>query len=236
MKKLILFPLVLMLSGCASMNKKECQVADWQAVGYQHGARGQAATAFERYRADCSKHDIKADFTAFKRGHQQGLADYCTFEQGISLGNIGQNYNIRCPSSRYPRFEEGYSAGLTSYCSYSTGYSLGQQGSASNSTCAQAEFPDFSAGHADGHVKFEVVQSIHALEDDLLTLSENIQIAEDSIVNAEAVIVSNTSTSAERTHALEDIKQFEREQSEMGYQYHQIEKSLVRLKSSLESM
>ena len=33
--------LALVLQGCASMSKNECMTADWYAIGYESGIRGQ---------------------------------------------------------------------------------------------------------------------------------------------------------------------------------------------------
>ncbi|WP_075188147.1 DUF2799 domain-containing protein [Teredinibacter haidensis] len=236
MKKHILYSLMMLLSGCASMNKDECQLADWQAVGYQHGARGQNATAFEQYQKDCSKHKIKADFNAFKHGHQLGLNDYCTLEGGVANGRVGANYNNQCPSNRYPNFAKGYRSGLVQYCTYESGYNLGQQGQSANSNCLQVKSADFETGHADGYAKFEVSQAINELENELLALNEKIQMAADHIADAEAVIVSETSVPETRKQALEDIKYYKNEQHQLDYEYHKIEKKLSRLQTRLNRM
>lgn len=236
MKRLIHYALIAMLCSCASMNKEECQVADWQAVGYQHGARGQSATAFERYQKACSKHQIGADFVAFKRGHQLGLSDYCTFEQGFGLGKVGQNYNVQCPSSHYLDFEKGYTKGLVSYCTYDMGYNLGQQGGSAESNCTEAAFPDFGEGYVDGYARFEVVQAISSIEESMHLLTHDIELAEDQIAHANSIIVSDASTPATRAQALEDLDQYKNEQRDLAYQYHKLEKKLSRLKSRLQEL
>jgi hypothetical protein len=159
MKKYIPLVFIALLSGCAVMNKEECQLADWQAVGYKHGAQGQSATAFNEYQADCAKHNIKADFTAFKRGHQQGLDDFCSYERGLNSGEAGAGYHTQCPSRRYPGFEEGYQIGLARYCSYERGMNAGQVGANYNATCPARSYPAFEEGYYAGLVRYCTYES-----------------------------------------------------------------------------
>ena len=234
MNKCLFLSFALMLAGCATMNKEECQVADWQAVGYQHGARGQSATAFEDYQRDCSKHQIKADFNAFKQGHQQGLDEFCIYERGMELGRIGGGYNSQCPASRYERFEDGYFAGLIRYCTYDKGYDLGQQGAALNGNCPVDDFGEFIAGHADGYVRFEMSQEIRGVEQELHDIDDQMQIELDFIKDSEAFIVSDKSTAGERTKALEDIKLHQATLSDLERQHRKLAKKLARLQAQFD--
>ena len=235
MKYVFFFSLVMLLAGCATMNKEECEVADWRAVGYQHGAKGQSATAFETYQKDCSKHQIKADFSAFKQGHQQGIDEYCIYERGMELGRAGANYNNQCPSSRYERFEDGYFAGLIRYCTYDKGYELGVRGAAVNANCPQDDFREFSAGHAEGYVRFEMEQEIRELEESLHALDDQMQLELDFIADSEALIVSDKSTASQRTKALEDIKVHRITLSDLERQHRKLEKHLARVQAQFNA-
>ncbi|MDN3640589.1 DUF2799 domain-containing protein [Simiduia curdlanivorans] len=231
MKYFLYFSLVMLLASCATMNKEECEVADWRAVGYQHGAKGQSATAFENYQKDCSKHQIKADFSAFKQGHQQGIDEYCIYERGMELGRAGANYNNQCPSSRYERFEDGYFAGLIRYCTYDKGYELGARGAAVNANCPHEDFRDFSAGYADGYVRFEMAQEIRELEESLHGIDHQMQLELDLIADSEALIVSDKSSASQRTQALEDIKLHRAALTDLERQHRKVEKQLARLQA-----
>ena len=52
------------LVGCAGMSASECQLADWEAVGYEDGARGSSSDQFGTHRKNCAKHDVAPDFKA----------------------------------------------------------------------------------------------------------------------------------------------------------------------------
>lgn len=231
MKYFLLLIFALFVSGCATMDKEECEVADWRAVGYKHGARGQSATTFDDYQKDCSKHQIKADFDAFQQGHLQGLEAFCIYEQGLELGQAGANYNNQCPSNRYKRFNDGYLGGLIRYCTYETGYELGARGAAANKNCSQDHYREFSAGHADGYVRFEMAQQLQALEASLHTIDDQMQIELDFIADSETMIVSDKSSARERAQALEDIKIHQAALSDLKRQHRKLEKQLARLQA-----
>ncbi|UTA48525.1 DUF2799 domain-containing protein [Simiduia sp. 21SJ11W-1] len=218
------------------MNKEECQLADWSAVGYKHGAQGQAATTFNQYQADCADHSIKADYAAFKRGHQQGLDDYCVYETGLNNGSAGNNYNGNCPSRRYPDFAEGYHEGLGRFCTYESGYDQGARGQGANRNCAEQDYPEYSQGLVSGQAKYEVIRAVHALEDELISLEQDLQRQDEFIADSEAVIVSKESTSDDRVKALLDIKNHRDERKRIKREYRRVEAELADLQMRLSEM
>lgn len=236
MKHLALICCALTLSACATMNKDECLVADWQAVGYQQGLKGQNAGSFEKYQKSCAKHQISADFSAFKQGHAQGINDYCTFEQGLTLGKNGHQSNNLCTYKKFPDFAEGYDSGISQYCNYANGYDLGAQSKNIPSVCPTKHYPDFASGHANGLQKYKLGQTINALQDDLDDLSEDVAIITDEIQHDEDILVSDISTSLERKEALKNTKRLKRERRELDGQYHDIEEDLIHLQKRFSDM
>lgn len=144
----------MLFAGCSSMNKDECELANWQAMGFQYGARGEDALAFSKYQKECAAHKIKADYQAFNKGHQEGLNQYCSFETGNALGTSGSKYNTQCPKSKYPKFAQGFNDGINRFCSYERGVTDGEKGSNYNATCPSHQFPNFSQGYSDGINRF----------------------------------------------------------------------------------
>ena len=63
----------LALFGCASMNKAECLVSDWQMIGYEDGARGYGSQHLARHRKACAKHGVAPDLAAYQQGRSEGL-------------------------------------------------------------------------------------------------------------------------------------------------------------------
>ncbi len=140
----------MVISGCSSMSKDECEFANWQAMGYQYGVRGENASAFQKYQNECASHRVKADYQAFKKGHQEGLNNYCSYERGNEKGKSGHVYNAQCPGSQYPKYSQGYSDGINRYCSYERGLETGKTGSKYNATCPGTKYPKFAQGYNDG--------------------------------------------------------------------------------------
>ena len=223
---------LLILSGCASMNKKECQVADWHAMGYQQGVTGQGTQRFNKYQSDCADHDIRADFQSFKQGHQAGLTDYCTYERGQGLGQAGNAYNANCSASRYPEFDSGYRSGIARYCTYDNGLKSGEAGHRLNSSCAP--HPDFAAGHGHGFARYQVFSAIADVEHQLAALEEQISVEKGLIAESEALIISSDATVDQRTQALVDIKYHREEISRLKKERHRLNDERADLQMQLD--
>jgi ribosome modulation factor len=110
----ILAALVL-LQGCASLDKDECMLADWRLIGYQDGVAGRSAARVGEYREDCAKHAVVPDLDAYRAGRQQGLQQYCKASNGFRLGNAGQALAVVCPTALEDDFRDGYNAGRERY-------------------------------------------------------------------------------------------------------------------------
>lgn len=103
--------LVLLTSGCATMNKNECLTADWRTIGYEDGSSGNSTSRFSKHRKACSKHAVTADFDAYRTGHQQGARSYCTPETGYNLGKHNKSMPRICPSDLVESVRQGYNLG-----------------------------------------------------------------------------------------------------------------------------
>lgn len=235
MKKIIyclLAVMALLAGGCATMNKQECEVADWYAIGYQHGVHGQGTGKYKEYASDCADHSIKADFTAFKRGHRAGLDEYCSYDTGRNLGQNGSSYNAQCDSGRYPAFERGYHLGLEDYCNYDNGLIAGEKGAGLNRACNA--YPAFGAGHEAGYARYEIRRSIASMEQELSDIDSQISAEQALIADSEALIISKDATVDERTQALIDIKLHREEIKKLRKARHQVEAGLSDLHMQLD--
>lgn len=106
---------LLALSGCAGMSSEECVATDWNAVGYEDGARGFTSERFSRHRTACAKHGVTADFAAYQDGREQGLLEYCQPGRGYDVGVSGGRYYGVCSADLEPDFLEAYNAGNVLY-------------------------------------------------------------------------------------------------------------------------
>jgi hypothetical protein len=101
----------LVLFGCASMNKSECLVSDWQMIGYEDGARGYGTDRLAMHRKACAKHNVVPDLAGYREGRSQGLQEYCKPTKGFALGNSGANYGGVCPTELEADFLDAYNTG-----------------------------------------------------------------------------------------------------------------------------
>jgi hypothetical protein len=105
----------VLLAGCASMDRQQCQVADWHLVGYQDGVLGKTAATIGDYRRDCADHAVVPDLDAWRAGREQGLQEYCTRDNGFRLGQDGRRYNAVCPASSEAAFRTAFDEGRAIY-------------------------------------------------------------------------------------------------------------------------
>ena len=103
------------LLGCAGMSSNECELADWQAVGYEDGVKGRSSDKFGGYRKNCAKHEVAPDFQAYKSGREAGLREYCQPSRGFNEGSRGAKYVGVCPTDLEGDFLDSYNDGRTLY-------------------------------------------------------------------------------------------------------------------------
>jgi ribosome modulation factor len=106
---------LILLQGCATLDRDECKLADWRLIGYQDGVAGKSAARVGEYREDCAKHAVVPDLDAYRAGREEGLQQYCTASNGYRLGNAGRGFAAVCPTALEDDFREAYNAGRKLY-------------------------------------------------------------------------------------------------------------------------
>ena len=114
-KALLIGYLLVLLSGCATLNEDECMTADWYEIGYSDGTKGQPYNYVEKHRKACSKHGVRANFDDWQAGHQAGLRRYCTAEKGYEEGLNNRTYHGVCEGRAAEQFLQGYEQGQQLY-------------------------------------------------------------------------------------------------------------------------
>lgn len=104
-----------LLSGCAGMSESQCQLADWETVGFEDGVAGRSGAAIGEYRRDCAKAGVVPDRQAYETGRQAGLAEYCRPANGYRLGDRGAGYAGVCGGHDEYAFLDAYRAGRVLY-------------------------------------------------------------------------------------------------------------------------
>jgi len=200
-RSLYLLSILLMIgviSGCASMSKKDCQSADWHAIGHGDGARGIHYNNLAKHRQSCGKHEIVPDEAAYHAGWEQGIRNYCTSAQGYKAGTAGQAYRSICPQDVEENFRYGWKQGVRQYCTAENGLRQGLAGRKYRGVCPADLEPAFydyyrlgsdvrkaRAEQKAGSKKLERMESALAAEKDpqkahkLLSEVERLQHLED---------------------------------------------------------
>jgi hypothetical protein len=101
----------IVLAGCASISKEECQAIDWRTVGYEDGATGQGVERLSGRRQACAKHGVVPNLEAYRVGREEGLLEFCQPANGFRVGASGRGYGGACPQPLAAGFSEAYDAG-----------------------------------------------------------------------------------------------------------------------------
>lgn len=96
------------VAACATLDAKECQTANWQTLGLQDGENGRLQSRIEKHEKACAKHKLGVNKSAYAAGWQQGIARFCTPQNGFTLGRQRGLYRESCPASLAGPFVAAY--------------------------------------------------------------------------------------------------------------------------------
>lgn len=94
----------LSLSGCATLNKNECQTVDWEQLGLQNGQSGQPQTYIAEHQKACAEYKLPVDTAKWEAGWQKGIRNYCTPANGLAVGRQGRTDASMCPADQMQQF------------------------------------------------------------------------------------------------------------------------------------
>lgn len=106
---------VIALSGCASMTEQECLTANWFDQGFRDGRSGQPLSRIADHQKACAKVGVKPDNALYFQGRDQGIQIYCTPENALAVGRLGQPYRNVCPAALEQQFLMSYEKGKQHY-------------------------------------------------------------------------------------------------------------------------
>ena len=101
---------VAALSGCETMSAEQCAAADWGALGHSDAARS-GSSRFDDRAESCAEKGISADATAYRRGFEDGMFEFCRPENGFAFARRGGQFNGSCPAELSQQFGYAYSDG-----------------------------------------------------------------------------------------------------------------------------
>ncbi len=112
---LISFLILSQLTSCATLDQSECKSANWEIIGLEDGSNGRYPSYIGKHRKACADYGIAPDLKAYLRGHQSGLREFCTEQNGYERALSGHaNKNI-CPAELSNSFNRGYQKGYQLY-------------------------------------------------------------------------------------------------------------------------
>lgn len=89
-----------------------CQGANWRATGYRHGISGFPPDTINTLTAACADAGVKVDRLAYSTGRLEGMALFCTAENGQRRALAGHPVTHNCPPTLAQDYEQGHAAGV----------------------------------------------------------------------------------------------------------------------------
>ncbi len=153
---LVVLPMIVM-TGCATMSADQCATADWRALGFEDGSRGETLVKAERRGNACADHGYAMDRAAYDSGRHAGLGLYCTSEVAYSLGESGRSYAGVCVAHDEEGFLAAYRQGLDLYAFTSAVSSAGSELKSAQNRHGEldSELDKYSSGHRDESLTME---------------------------------------------------------------------------------
>lgn len=113
--RLLLLALPALLAGCAVVSEEECQAGLWYERGLQDGARGRGQSLIYEIAQKCQEYGARVDSDEWLRGHEEGVEQFCTAENGYYQGRRGNSYEGVCTGPTADLFMAEYRRGLADY-------------------------------------------------------------------------------------------------------------------------
>ncbi len=92
-----------------------CATGDWYQAGISDGEAGRSAATYKRHVRQCQDYHPKTNQQDYISGQSAGLQRYCSFENGIVVGENGRVMSNLCQGTGKRNLERGYGLGLEEY-------------------------------------------------------------------------------------------------------------------------
>jgi hypothetical protein len=95
---------VLFFAGCAArptVTEHQCRAGDWHTIGYRDSRQGLLSTQLLPHQEACGEYGIYLAREDYMAGWNDGLAEYCTSDNGFTLGRRGANHQSLCTSDDF---------------------------------------------------------------------------------------------------------------------------------------
>ena len=128
---------LVLLSGCQTIKKFQCNNKNWYDVGINDGQAGKGAEdTFNAHNAECTAVGTVADSATYRKGYDEGILKFCTADNGESRALDGFENESVCPASVASVFNTGFENGLALLCTEEGGRQLGNKVGVYRGTCS----------------------------------------------------------------------------------------------------
>ena len=114
MKYLFILISSFIVNGCSSLSKEDCSNKNWFKLGKSDAMSGEVEPKTSDYRRDCSEHGLQIKSMDYLKGFEKGLEEYCSYDNGISDGEDGENTHTLCEKEN-PAYKKGYLVGFREF-------------------------------------------------------------------------------------------------------------------------
>ncbi|MEZ5536917.1 MAG: DUF2799 domain-containing protein [Thiolinea sp.] len=115
MRLVSLLVLSALVSGCATMSKEECKVANWKDVGFNDGSNGEAVLLADHAKS-CAETGVTPNQALYMQGYAEGEKSYCTYDNGLRAGEESKYIGELCKKPGLKEsFNDGYLKGKKRY-------------------------------------------------------------------------------------------------------------------------
>lgn len=122
-------------------------------VGYLDGQAGKSINAINYRIPVCKRAGVSLNLRNYKIGRNNGLKQYCTYENGANLARQAQPLPNVCPPDLKKRFRKGWLSGKKEYCNQpANGFALGKTGKAYPAICPANLYVGFKSEYDRGQL------------------------------------------------------------------------------------
>ena len=115
MRKSITLAALVFVAACGSLENdmaaNQCDAAQWKGFGFEDGIRGMGSSSFEMRNDGCDPAANNTRRERYLAGYADGVARFCTAENGYNQGATGYVYNGICPISLEDQFVKALKEG-----------------------------------------------------------------------------------------------------------------------------
>ncbi|WP_413585534.1 DUF2799 domain-containing protein [Bdellovibrio sp. HCB274] len=185
MKNLIsLMAMTVLVSGCASQLKKDCESTNWFQHGESVAMRGEWLSSDPKL-LSCRKEEAEISESQADQGFKSGRIKYCTKENSYLVGKSGDPFVPQfCEGSDVKTLTSSHTKGIRDYCAKSNGFTAGASGKKYRNLCPTDLESGFMPEYKKGRLRYVEAQIKNA-EDRRRELDYKMRLAVMEVASAQ---------------------------------------------------